>query len=69
MKPTGYSYETDHVVPAPPPASDDFASMDARIRVKLSLGQRLTYDEKLFFTRIPGANDVTPTELRDRELQ
>ena len=49
----------------PPPADEDFASLDARVRLKLSLGERLTAEERLFLARLPGGREAEPNELRE----
>lgn len=52
------------VVPAPPPADDRDAHLDAVIRLKFERGERLTRDESEYLARLPGDKDVTPAELR-----
>ena len=57
------SDERGHGARVPPPADEDFAMMDARVRIKLAQGEPLTSDERLFLARLPGDREVKPDEL------
>lgn len=53
----------------PPPYDDERAGMEARVRLKLARGERLTAEEAEFFARMPEDDEVPPGELWRRDAR
>jgi hypothetical protein len=54
----------DHFQTEPLPR--DLEAVEARIRVKLDLGRRLTREERMFFARMPADKAVQPDVVKRR---
>lgn len=46
-------------VPPPPPADEDFAAMEARVRLKLERRDPLTPEERRFFAHLNADHEVS----------
>lgn len=50
-------------VPAPPgPMSEADTALDARVRLKLTMGQALSEEERLYLARLPGDARIPPED-------
>lgn len=52
-------------VPVPPPADEDFAALDARVRLKLDLREPLDDEERRYLARTPSDKEFRYEEIED----